>query len=170
MMRLNCRNISLLGAILLMASCGIAPTPNEAAVAASFTPARNKSLIYVYRPARLLGAAVNSRVSLDGRSKGEMPNGKFMCLETTQGTHELLAGGRSIRFSAQPGKCYYFGVDVSSESQGYMMIGLTPMPILAFNFQGYQVEESEARDTLRKTSQVAAKDAPIQQTVKIIRE
>ncbi|MEO5914683.1 MAG: DUF2846 domain-containing protein [Luteolibacter sp.] len=160
----------LLGAVLLMASCGAAPTSKEAAVAASFTPTRDMSLIYVYRPAGLLGAAVNSRVSMDGRSKGELPNGKFMCFETVQGNHELLAGGRSIRFSAKSGECYFFMVNVSSESQGHMVTGPVTVPILGFNFQGQQVDANEARSALQKISQVAVKDAPISQTVRIIRE
>ncbi len=162
--------LSAVGASLLFTSCGIKPAPAEAAIAASFNPSRNKALIYVYRPARLLGASVNSRVSLDGRSKGELPNGKFMCLETPSGTHQLLAGGRLVHFSAKPGKCDYFRVDVSAESQGSMISGPAVMPILAFHFQGNQVEESEARNALKKTSQVAVQDSPSTSNIKIIAE
>ncbi len=159
-----------LSAVLFIASCGVTPTSDETAIAVSFTPSQGKSLIYVYRPARLLGAAINSRVALDGRSKGELPNGKFMCLEVNQGPHELLAGGQSIRFNTKPGERRFFQVDVSSESQGYMIAGPVMTPILAFKFQAYQIDENEARKALHKTRQVAVKDAPIPTSITIIQE
>ena len=73
-------------------------------------------------------------------------------------------------FSAKPGKCYYFRVDVSAETHGNFISGPTVSPILAFHFQGNQVEESEAQNALRKMSQVAVQDSPSASNIKIIPE
>lgn len=156
--------------VLFLPSCAKGPTPEDKALSTSFSPKKNKSLIYIYRPMRIIGSAQNSRVSLTGRSKGELPNGKFMCLEVDPGTHHLLAGGRSIRFSAKHGKLYFFRVDVSAQAQGSMTTSQMTMPIMAFSFRASQVDELVGRDGVRRCDQVSSVDAPIANGVKIIAE
>lgn len=147
---------------MALCSCGVTPSSQETARAESFSPAPGKSLVYVYRPSGLLGAAVNARVSMDKRSKGELPNGKFMCLEVSPGHHELLAGGRLIRFNAKGDSCHYFKMDVSANDTGARLAyGLGQLAALSFNFQSHQVPDPPARQEIRKCGQVAVVDAPI---------
>ena len=150
-------------AIMSLCSCGVTPTSQEIAIAGSYSPSPGKSLVYVYRPSRLLGAAVNARVSMDRRSKGELPNGKFMCLEVTPGPHELLAGGNLLHMNAKAGSCHYFRMAVSARETGGRLEyapGLVA-PILSFDFRSNEISDPPARQEIRKCGQVAVVDAPI---------
>lgn len=75
-----------------------------------------------------------------------------------------------VQIFAKPGECYYVRVDVSAKTQGNMISGPIVSPILAFHFQGNQVEEGEAQNSLRKMSQVAVQDSPSASNIKIIPE
>ncbi|MES2657114.1 MAG: DUF2846 domain-containing protein [Verrucomicrobiota bacterium] len=161
--------LTILSASILMASCGANPTTDEASIAQSHTPRSGQSLIYVYWPSDVFSTAATTRVSINRKSKGELPNGSFMCLQMAAGEHQLLVGSQAAKLHAQPNKCYYFKVKRSAKQQGSMMYGSMLYPILVFSSTPDSTEETVARSEIKKCRQVAVGEGE-SSNIKIIPE
>ena len=139
----------------LMVSCGANPTTQEAILAQSYTPRSGQALIYVYWPSDLLSTGANTRISIDRKSKGELTNGSFMCLQVGAGERQLVVGSAATKFRAGPDKCYYFKVTRSAEQQGSTMVGSVFYPILVFSSTPNATEEAVAKREIGRCRQIA---------------
>lgn len=161
--------LATLSVSILMASCGANPTTDEASLAQSYTPRSGQALIYVYWPSDVFSTAATTRVSIDRKSKGELPNGTFMCLQVVAGEHQLVVGSQAVKLRAQAGKCYYFKVTRSAKQQGSMMIGSILYPILVFSSTPNPTQEATARDEIQRCRQIAVGEGE-SSNIKIIPE
>ena len=153
----------------LMASCGANPAAKEADLARSYTPRNGQTLIYVYWLSAVFSTAATTRVSIDRKSKGELPNGTFMCLPVLAGEHQVVVGSQASKLRAQAGKCYYFKVTQSAKQQGSMMIGSIFYPILVFSSTPNPTQEATAREEIKRCRQIAVGEGE-SSNIKIIPE
>jgi Protein of unknown function (DUF2846) len=156
-------------AVALLIQCGTSPSNVESTKAASFSPQAGKSFLYVYRPAKLLGAAVPAPLAVNKRHKGEIANGKFIMLELPAGRHQILAGNNMVVLPMKEKTCYYIKQEVGATQTASMMSAGLNYPILAFHYIAHQMPESMAKIELSRCKQTASTDGPISQ-IQIIGE
>jgi len=147
--------LAILSASVLMVSCGANPTSQETILAQSYTPRSGQALIYVYWPSDLFSTGAKTRISIDRKSKGELPNGSFMCLQVGAGEQQLVVGSAATKFRAIPNRCYYFKVTRSAKQQGALMLGTAFYPILVFSSSPNTMEEAVAKDEIGRCRQIA---------------
>ncbi|HEX7315152.1 MAG TPA: DUF2846 domain-containing protein [Pyrinomonadaceae bacterium] len=98
-MRLSLRNLALLS-LLLAAVAAPLPTTARAAQDATQQPAaatpaaptaraEGKAVVFVYRPGKLVGKALEPSVFCDGVEVGRMDNGRYIVLLVDPGEHRI---------------------------------------------------------------------------------
>lgn len=108
--------------VLALASCTYQPelTAQEKLAVRSFTPLPEKALLYVYRPAKIIGGFGIRPVFVDGEHVASIRNGTFVPIPLQPGTYRIQAAAPAlykeeaakkaypeITLSAQSGKTYF---------------------------------------------------------------
>lgn len=86
------------------------PPPSEATVAASTQPAT----VYIYRPHKYAGGALEPSVFCDGVELARMDNGRFFALHLPPGKHfvHMTQEKKGFAIDMGPGQTYYFRVGI----------------------------------------------------------
>lgn len=98
--------------VLLFCGCASVPQSSDAddKSAKQFSPPSDKANIYLYRRARLHGAAHQVQVLLDGRVVGATASGTYLLLTVAPGNHTVSSMTESIislPLKTQSGNCYF---------------------------------------------------------------
>ena len=156
-------------------SCVTTPTISEEArtSATTFSPPPGKSLIYVYRPSKFIGAALRGRVWINQQQVGETGNGTFMAIPISPGKYSIQGGGAlfatfekinqtepEVTLTAKAGEVYLIRQSVSmGRTSAYILqTGSGPIPIGTgdFYFSAQRVDDSTGKTELQKLRQVGA--------------
>lgn len=117
--------VSILFFLLLMTGCRSFPVASDSYTkkARQFNPTPGWAGLYVLRPNQFLAAESNIKVFLDHKKVGMLPPGSFIYGEVMPREHFLeLAempgcANKSLRFTAEEGKCYFFKTEVGFARQ-----------------------------------------------------
>lgn len=85
-------------------------TPEREALAKKFAVIPDKANVYVFRSEVTFGAAIKSKVDIDGKRIGKMSGGTFLLVEMEPGKHTItgIAENDSVlEITAEAGKNYY---------------------------------------------------------------
>lgn len=110
-----CLSIALL-VTLLVTGCASVPMASldDDAKAKAFTPAGDKSSIYVYRN-ESLGGAIPMTVALDGKIAGQTAMQTYFLFETDPGPHEVSSMAENVstlKLNTERGKAYFIWQEV----------------------------------------------------------
>ncbi len=92
------------------ANVSTAPAESDAA-AKSFEPADGKGVIYVYRPGRAIGAAMQMQVTVNGDSAGGTGPGTYFRFDLLPGSYTLMSSSpessATLQVQVEAGRVYF---------------------------------------------------------------
>jgi hypothetical protein len=121
--------------ILMLAGCGVQGD--------EYQPRRvpaEKSVVYLYRPFKVLGSSATPLVTC-GHESIEMEPGGYYSFDEETGPVTCAAAGAEYKFDARPGERYFIREDVDTVTQG----GATH-----FKLMRADVGEDEIKDCRRQ--------------------
>jgi len=121
--------------LLMLAGCGVQGD--------EYQPRRvpaEKSVVYLYRPFKVLGSSANPLVTC-GHESIEMEPGGYYSFDEETGPVTCTAAGAEYKFDARPGEQYFIREDVDTVTQG----GATH-----FKLMRADVAEDEIKDCRRQ--------------------
>jgi hypothetical protein len=121
--------------LLILAGCGVQGD--------EYQPRRvpaEKSVVYLYRPFKVLGSSANPMVTC-GHESIEMEPGGYYSFDEETGPVTCTAAGAEYKFDARPGEQYFIREDVDTVTQG----GATH-----FKLMRADVAEDEIKDCRRQ--------------------
>ena len=89
----------------------VAPAPTDPAVAAA---AATDAVVYIYRPSKMMGKALEPSVFADDIELARMDNGRYFTVKLTPGKHIIRMTDEKKGFAIDmgPGQKYYFRVGI----------------------------------------------------------
>ena len=89
----------------------VAPAPVDPAVAAS---SASEAVVYIYRPSKLMGKALEPSVFVDDIELARMDNGRYFAIKLQPGKHivHMTQEKKGFAIDMGPGQTYYFRVGI----------------------------------------------------------